>query len=87
MRRSRATYRPTVTPVGSTHVDSFTGTTSSISSTDGADSSRVHRRPHGAAGSLLCLAEREPYVGAEDALVVAVVAPEPRLAASGRVMR
>lgn len=29
MRRSRATYRPTVTPVGSTHVDSFTGTTSS----------------------------------------------------------
>ncbi len=31
-RRSRTTYRPTVTPEGSTHVDTaFTGTTSSIS--------------------------------------------------------
>jgi hypothetical protein len=30
-RRSRTTYRPTVTPEGSTHVDTaFTGTTSSI---------------------------------------------------------
>jgi hypothetical protein len=33
-RRSRTTYRPTVTPEGSTHVDTaFTGTTSSISRT------------------------------------------------------
>jgi hypothetical protein len=32
-RRSRTTYRPTVTPEGSTHVDSFTGTTSSFSCT------------------------------------------------------
>jgi hypothetical protein len=30
-RRSRTTYRPTVTPEGSTHVDTFTGTTSSFS--------------------------------------------------------
>jgi hypothetical protein len=30
-RRSRTTYRPTVTPEGSTHVDTFTGTTSSAS--------------------------------------------------------
>jgi hypothetical protein len=29
-RRSRTTYRPTVTPEGSTHVDTFTGTTSSF---------------------------------------------------------
>ena len=29
-RRSRTTYRPTVSPSRSTHVDSFTGTTSSI---------------------------------------------------------
>jgi hypothetical protein len=34
-RRSRTTYRPTVTPEGSTHVDTaFTGTTSSFSRTD-----------------------------------------------------
>ncbi|GAA2875105.1 hypothetical protein GCM10010472_35730 [Pseudonocardia halophobica] len=33
-RRSRTTYRPTVTPEGSTHVDTaFTGTTSSFSRT------------------------------------------------------
>jgi hypothetical protein len=32
-RRSRTTYRPTVTPEGSTHVESFTGTTSSVSCT------------------------------------------------------
>jgi len=32
-RRSRTTYRPTVTPQGSTHVDTFTGTTSSVSRT------------------------------------------------------
>jgi hypothetical protein len=32
-RRSRTTYRPTVTPEGSTHVDTFTGTTSSLSGT------------------------------------------------------
>ncbi len=33
-RRSRTTYRPTVTPEGSTHVDiAFTGTTSSFSRT------------------------------------------------------
>jgi hypothetical protein len=32
-RRSRTTYRPTVTPEGSTHVDTFTGTTSSVSRT------------------------------------------------------
>jgi len=32
-RRSRTTYRPTVTPQGSTHVDSFTGTTSLVSRT------------------------------------------------------
>jgi hypothetical protein len=32
-RRSRTTYRPTVTPKGSTHVDTFTGTTSSVSGT------------------------------------------------------
>jgi len=33
-RRSRTTYRPTVTPEGSTHVDTaFTGTTSSFSGT------------------------------------------------------
>jgi len=32
-RRSRATYRPTVTPEGSTHVETFTGTTSSFSGT------------------------------------------------------
>jgi hypothetical protein len=32
-RRSRTTYRPTATPEGSTHVDTFTGTTSSISRT------------------------------------------------------
>jgi hypothetical protein len=30
-RRSRTTYRPTMTPEGSTHVDTFTGTTSSFS--------------------------------------------------------
>jgi hypothetical protein len=30
-RRSRTTYRPTVTPEGSTPVDTFTGTTSSFS--------------------------------------------------------
>jgi hypothetical protein len=30
-RRSRTTYRPTVTPEGSTHVDTFTDTTSLIS--------------------------------------------------------
>jgi hypothetical protein len=30
-RRSRTTYRPTVTPKGSTHVDTLTGTTSSFS--------------------------------------------------------
>jgi hypothetical protein len=33
-RRSRTTYRPTVAPEGSTHVDTFTGTTSSFSRTD-----------------------------------------------------
>ncbi|GAA0695987.1 hypothetical protein GCM10009548_80480 [Streptomyces malaysiensis subsp. malaysiensis] len=32
-RRSRTTYRPTVTPEESTHVDTFTGTTSSFSRT------------------------------------------------------
>ncbi|GAB1646725.1 hypothetical protein KRMM14A1259_71480 [Krasilnikovia sp. MM14-A1259] len=32
-RRSRTTYRPTVTPEGSTHVEKFTGTTSSVSRT------------------------------------------------------
>jgi hypothetical protein len=32
-RRSRTTYRPTMTPEGSTHVDTFTGTTSSFSGT------------------------------------------------------
>ena len=32
-RRSRTTYRPTVTPEESTHVDTFTGTTSSVSRT------------------------------------------------------
>jgi len=32
-RRSRTTYRPTVTPEGSTHVDTFTGTTSSVPGT------------------------------------------------------
>jgi hypothetical protein len=32
-RRSLTTYRPTVTPEGSTHVDTFTGTTSSFSGT------------------------------------------------------
>jgi len=32
-RRSRTTYRPAVTPEGSTHVDTFTGTTSSFSRT------------------------------------------------------
>ncbi|GED87409.1 hypothetical protein TNCT6_44940 [Streptomyces sp. 6-11-2] len=32
-RRSRTTYRPTVTPEGSTHVDTFTGTTSLFSRT------------------------------------------------------
>jgi hypothetical protein len=32
-RRSPTTYRPTVTPEGSTHVDTFTGTTSSFSRT------------------------------------------------------
>ncbi|GGT98025.1 hypothetical protein GCM10010177_66400 [Actinomadura citrea] len=32
-RRSRTTYRPTVTPEGSTHVAMFTGTTSSSSGT------------------------------------------------------
>src|SRR5581483_8883441 len=32
-RRSRTTYRPTVTPQGSTHVDTFMGTTSSLSHT------------------------------------------------------
>jgi hypothetical protein len=32
-RRSRTTYRPTVTPEESTHVDAFTGTTSSFSRT------------------------------------------------------
>jgi hypothetical protein len=32
-RRSRTTYRPTVTPEGSTHVETFTGTTSSFSGT------------------------------------------------------
>jgi len=30
-RRSRTTYRPAVTPAGSTQVDAFTGTTSSVS--------------------------------------------------------
>ena len=33
-RRSRTTYRPTVTPEGSTHVDMFTGITSSFCCTD-----------------------------------------------------
>ena len=37
-RRSRTTYRPTVTPGGSTHIDTFTGTTSSCS---GAASGKV----------------------------------------------
>jgi hypothetical protein len=32
-RRSRTTYRPTVTTEGSTHLDTFTGTTSSFSRT------------------------------------------------------
>jgi len=32
-RRSRTAYRPTVTPEGSTHVDTFTDTTSSFSCT------------------------------------------------------
>jgi hypothetical protein len=32
-RRSRTTYRPTLTPEGSTHVDTFTGTTFSFSHT------------------------------------------------------
>jgi len=32
-RRSRTTYRPTMTPEGSTHVDTLTGTTSSFSRT------------------------------------------------------
>src|SRR5262249_2081116 len=32
-RRSRQTYRRTVTPEGSTHVETFTGTTSSVSRT------------------------------------------------------
>jgi hypothetical protein len=32
-RRSRTTYRPTVTPEGSTHIETFTGTTSSFSRT------------------------------------------------------
>jgi len=32
-RHSRTTYRPTVTPEESTHVDTFTGTTSSFSRT------------------------------------------------------
>jgi hypothetical protein len=32
-RRSRTTYRPTVTPKGSTHVETSTGTTSSFSRT------------------------------------------------------
>ncbi len=35
-RRSRTTYRPTVTPEESTHVDTFTGTTSSFSCTASA---------------------------------------------------
>src|SRR5438477_4515278 len=35
-RRSRTTYRPAVTPQGSTHVDTFTGTTSSVSRTAAA---------------------------------------------------
>jgi hypothetical protein len=33
-RRSRTTYRPTVAPTKSTHVDTFTGTTSSFCCTD-----------------------------------------------------
>jgi hypothetical protein len=33
-RRSRTTYRPTLASEGSTHVDTFTGTTSSFSRTD-----------------------------------------------------
>jgi hypothetical protein len=32
-RRSRTTYRPTVTPEWSTHVETFTGTTSSFAGT------------------------------------------------------
>lgn len=35
-RRSRTTYRPTVTPEESTHVETFTGTTSSFSRTAAA---------------------------------------------------
>jgi len=33
-RRSRTTYRPTVTPQGSTFETAFTGTTSSVSFTE-----------------------------------------------------
>ncbi|EFE74308.1 predicted protein [Streptomyces filamentosus NRRL 15998] len=41
-RRSRTTYRPTVTPQGSTHVDIvFTGTTSSVFSTAGENVARI----------------------------------------------
>ena len=66
-RRSRTTYRPTVTPEGSTHVDTaFTGTTSSFSRTASGKVAVVAvvrqrvcgghpqaRRPPGAAGPQL----------------------------------
>jgi hypothetical protein len=46
-RRSRTTYRPTVTPEESTHVDTFTGTTSSSSRTASAKvaAAAVARQP------------------------------------------
>jgi hypothetical protein len=40
-RRSRTTYRPTVTPEGSTHVATVTGTTSSFSRTASANVAAV----------------------------------------------
>lgn len=53
-RRSRTTYRPTVTPEESTHIDTFTGTTSSFSRTASAKvaGAAVVRQPDSCAGSV-----------------------------------
>ncbi|GGQ23375.1 hypothetical protein GCM10010187_44760 [Actinomadura coerulea] len=57
-RRSRTTYRPTVTPEGSTHVDTrFTGTTSSFS---GTASEKVSAPPRPANGFY---GVRRPFAG------------------------
>ncbi len=65
--RSRTTYRPTVTPEGSTHVDMFTGTTDlrTVIGTSSRSSSRPTDGASDAAPAMrVLLVEDDPMVGA-----------------------